>query len=222
MRRRVSGGQAERRESWDEVGGKHGLAPEDGGDIALDGAGGDAFEAHFCNEVAEALAEVFGLGGRERGGGVAGENDGAAAVAEVDPALGGKLAVGVGDGVEVDAELGGEGADAGEGVSCGEVAGGKVEADLINDLAVDGDGGVEGDGDGGSGHEEKCMAGVYRCQECTEVASGGAGGWERESRRAPAMAKTEMPVIPTVPPTRRETPAWRRRRFVYPRYRATP
>ncbi len=31
-----------------------GLAPEDGGDIALDGAGGDAFEAHLCDEVAEA------------------------------------------------------------------------------------------------------------------------------------------------------------------------
>jgi hypothetical protein len=95
---------------------------------------------------------------------MAGENDGAAAVAEIDPTLGGKLAVGVGDGVEVDAELGGEGADAGKRVSGGEVTGGKVEADLINDLAIDGDGGVEGDGDGGSGHEDKCMPEVYRCQ----------------------------------------------------------
>ena len=76
---------------------------EEGGDFVLDGGGGDAFETHLGDEVAEGLPEAvrfcFGHGWRRTGS----ADGGALALCEFEEAFFGEFAVGFGDRVEVHA-----------------------------------------------------------------------------------------------------------------------
>lgn len=82
---------------------------------------------------------------------MAGGDDSAAATSEVEPAFGGEGTVGFGNGVEVDAEVGGELADGGERVAGLEAVFAEGGAESVGDLTVGGSGGGEIDGEDG-GH----------------------------------------------------------------------
>ena len=120
---------------------------EDGGDFVLDGGGGDAFETHLGDEVAEGLPKAFrfcfGHGRRSTGS----ADNGALSLREFEEAFFGELAVGFGDGVEVDAQLRSEAADGGQGIAGREGSLIEVQTDLPDDLAADRRGGVGGEGD---------------------------------------------------------------------------
>src|SRR5262249_3749971 len=77
---------------------------------------------------------------------------------EAEPLLGlqdavaNELTVGLGDGIEVDEELLGEGTDAGHGVAGGQAAGRDGQAHLVDDLAINRRPGPGGDGNLEGGH----------------------------------------------------------------------
>lgn len=109
--------------------------------------GGEAGGAHVVDQVPQATGEAGPFLGSRGGWHAAIEDEGAPAPAQVEPAFGGESAVGFGDGVEVDAEVGGELTDGGEGVAGWEAARDEGVAESVGDLAVGGDGGAEVDGE---------------------------------------------------------------------------
>ncbi len=120
-------------------------------ELAGDLVGGETGGAEFVDPIAEATQEAIAFGRFGSGWGVAGGDDSAAATAEVEPAFGGEGTVGFGDGVEVDAEVGGELADGGERVAGLEAVFAEGGAESVGDLAVGGSGRGEIDGEDG-GH----------------------------------------------------------------------
>ena len=94
-------------------------------------------------DVAGGGIEVFGDEAAALGlgeGGSIGGDVGALAAACFEEAVSFEVAIDAGDGVGVDEEAGGQLADGGELVARDEEAGGDGAADLVADLAVDGDG----------------------------------------------------------------------------------
>jgi len=107
------------------------------GEAQREGAADEAVGVFF--EGSAFALEVAGFG--EVG------DEGAFAMAEFQDAFGGEAFVGAEDGVLVDGELAGEFADAGEAVAGLEEGGGAAGADLVDDLAGDGDAGGGFDAD---------------------------------------------------------------------------
>jgi len=120
-------------------------------------------------------------------GGGSGRDDGAGAVADGDEAFALELTVGDGDGVEVDAEIGGELADGRKGDALAEVAAGDEGFETICQLFVDGLAGLRVDG------EEvgvRCMHGANYCMYMAytfgdvksgkELEGGEVSMWERD------------------------------------------
>ncbi len=122
------------------------------GEEVVEVVGGEFESDGFVEELGEGgidAAEAFGLGEAEAW---AARGDGESAAGEgFDEAIAGELVVGFGDGVGVDEELVGEGADGGEELAGLDGAGGDGGADLGDDLGVKGSGGAWGDADGEHG-----------------------------------------------------------------------